>query len=393
MEADAGPARHVGHRPVTAGGPGADVVARAGGVGAGDVNHHERDRLELLEANAIAWTSFVRRHAHVQPVAVALRCDGSGITYQELDARLDRIAAAFSRLGVGVGGRATESLMANRTEYVEALGGHHASRGHCGPPQFPSGRRRGRPSAARQRGDAAGVVDEEKRHLQPKRLPSPEAGMRRSSSWAAGAAPGAAHGMWADIFECDGSRHAATYPGHRGGMGSHSSAGPSSCTRRGRRDGRRGAVLTHLNLLMATPMAFMRTTRSLGNGESFKKLAPGSKMPGETFAYQRALVGSFCAEITHQASTNILRGPEGLDPVIEIRLQSGPRRDLPIEKKAAQPFLAATGIGIDHFRGKGLFARKEIVKRSLRYISQLDNALNAGCTVSTGMDCLDPRLD
>jgi fatty-acyl-CoA synthase len=86
--------------------------------------HHdpEHDRLELLEANAIAWTSFVRRHAHVQPAEVALRCNGSGITYEEFDARLDRIAAAFSRLGVGVGGRVA-ILMANRTEYVEALGG------------------------------------------------------------------------------------------------------------------------------------------------------------------------------------------------------------------------------------------------------------------------------
>ena len=88
-----------------------------------DVNHHqERDQLELLAANAIAWTSFVRRHAHVQPVDVALRSDGHGVTYKELDARFDRIAAAFSRLGVSVGGR-VGILMANRTEYIEALGG------------------------------------------------------------------------------------------------------------------------------------------------------------------------------------------------------------------------------------------------------------------------------
>ena len=88
-----------------------------------DVNHQqERDQLELLAANAIAWTSFVRRHAHAQPVDVALRSDGHGITYKELDARFDRIAAAFSRLGVGVGGR-VGILMANRIEYIEALGG------------------------------------------------------------------------------------------------------------------------------------------------------------------------------------------------------------------------------------------------------------------------------
>ena len=76
----------------------------------------------MLAANAIAWTSFVRRHAHVQPLDVALRSDGDGVSYQELDARFDRIAAAFSRLGVTVGGR-VGILMANRTEYVEALGG------------------------------------------------------------------------------------------------------------------------------------------------------------------------------------------------------------------------------------------------------------------------------
>ena len=86
------------------------MVAGVGGVGIVDVDHHkDHDQLEMLAANAIVWTSFVRRHAHVQPVDVALRSDGEGVSYQELDARFDRIATAFSRLGVTVGGRVESS--------------------------------------------------------------------------------------------------------------------------------------------------------------------------------------------------------------------------------------------------------------------------------------------
>jgi fatty-acyl-CoA synthase len=232
-----------------------------------DVNHRqEHDRLELLEANAIAWTSFVRRHAHVQPVDVALRSDGSGITYEELDARFDRVAAAFSRLGVCVGGRVA-ILMANRTEYIEALGGIM----RLGAIAVPLNFRLVAAEVAHLLHDSGAtllVVDQERQ------------GIAREAVAAAGgdapvvvvgdpAASGSGHG-WADILydapdmpPLSSDTVAAWEP-----------AAPAAIMYTSGTTGRpKGAVLTHLNLLMST-MAFMRTTRSLGNGGTSLCAAP-----------------------------------------------------------------------------------------------------------------------
>jgi acyl-CoA synthetase (AMP-forming)/AMP-acid ligase II len=232
-----------------------------------DVNHRqEHDRLELLEANAIAWTSFVRRHAHVQPVDVALRSDGSGITYEELDARFDRVAAAFSRLGVGVGGRVA-ILMANRTEYIEALGGIM----RLGAIAVPLNFRLVAAEVAHLLHDSGAtllVVDQERQ------------GIAREAVAAAGgdapvvvvgdpAASGSGHG-WADILD----DAPDTPPLSPDTVAAWEPAAPAAIMYTSGTTGRpKGAVLTHLNLLMST-MAFMRTTRSLGNGGTSLCAAP-----------------------------------------------------------------------------------------------------------------------
>jgi acyl-CoA synthetase (AMP-forming)/AMP-acid ligase II len=232
-----------------------------------DVHHdQEHDRLELLEANAIAWTSFVRRHAHAQPVEVALRSNGSGITYEELDARLDRIAAAFSRLGVSVGGRVA-ILMANRTEYIEALGGIM----RLGAIAVPLNFRLVAAEVAHLLHDSGAtlvVVDEERADI-----------AREAVAAAGGAAPivvvgdpavsGSGYG-WADILD----DAPATPPRSPDTVAAWEPAAPAAIMYTSGTTGRpKGAVLTHLNLLMAT-MAFMRTTRSLGNGGTSLCAAP-----------------------------------------------------------------------------------------------------------------------
>jgi fatty-acyl-CoA synthase len=230
--------------------------------------HHdpEHDRLELLEANAIAWTSFVRRHAHVQPAEVALRCDGRGTTYEEFDARLDRIAAAFSRLGVSVGGRVA-ILMANRTEYVEALGGIM----RLGAIAVPLNFRLVAAEVAHLLQDSGAtlvVVDEERADI-----------ARQAVGAAAGDAPlvvvgqpaasGGGH-RWADILD----DAPGTPPLSAETVAAWEPAAPAAIMYTSGTTGRpKGAVLSHLNLLMAT-MAFMRTTRSLGNSGTSLCAAP-----------------------------------------------------------------------------------------------------------------------
>ena len=230
--------------------------------------HHdpERDRLELQEANAIAWTSFVRRHAHVQPAEVALRCDGSGITYEEFDARLDRIAAAFSRLGVGVGGRVA-ILMANRTEYVEALGG--AMR--LGAIAVPLNFRLVAAEVAHLLQDSGAtlvVVDEERADV-ARAAVGVTVGNAPVVVVGQPAAPGDDH-RWSDIVE----DAPDTPPLSAETVAAWEPAAPAVIMYTSGTTGRpKGAVLTHLNLLMAT-MAFMRTTRSLGNGGTSLCAAP-----------------------------------------------------------------------------------------------------------------------
>ncbi|WP_179278266.1 fatty-acid--CoA ligase FadD5 [Rhodococcus sp. 15-649-2-2] len=66
------------------------------------------------------WNNQVRRHALMQPAAVALRFQGRSISWRELDDRVSRFAGALAGLGVGFGDRVL-ILMLNRPEYLEAV--------------------------------------------------------------------------------------------------------------------------------------------------------------------------------------------------------------------------------------------------------------------------------
>jgi fatty-acyl-CoA synthase len=231
------------------------------------VNHHQdRARLELLAANAIAWTSFVRRHAHAQPMEIALRSDGDGVTYQELDARFDRLAAAFSRLGVTVGGR-VGILMANRTEYIEALGGIMRLGGIAVPLNF----RLVAAEVAHLLHDCGAtllLVDEERAAVAREAVATAGGGMpivvvgHQSPS-------GSGYGWGAVVEEVP-----SALPLSADTVAAWEPAAPAAIMYTSGTTGRpKGAVLTHLNLLMST-MAFMRTTRSLGNGGTSLCAAP-----------------------------------------------------------------------------------------------------------------------
>jgi fatty-acyl-CoA synthase len=232
-----------------------------------DVNHHqERDQLELLAANAIAWTSFVRRHAHVQPLDIALRSDGQGITYKELDARFDRIAAAFSRLGVSVGGR-VGILMANRTEYIEALGGIM----RLGAIAVPLNFRLVAAEVAHLLYDSGAtllVADAERADIAREAVAVTG---DETPVVVVGDAPPSGSGYgWAEVLE----DAPATVPLSPYTVAAWEPAAPAALMYTSGTTGRpKGAVLTHLNLLMST-MAFMRTTRSLGNGGTSLCAAP-----------------------------------------------------------------------------------------------------------------------
>jgi fatty-acyl-CoA synthase len=243
------------------------MVAGVGGVGIVDVDHHkDHDQLEMLAANAIAWTSFVRRHAHVQPVDVALRSDGEGVSYQELDARFDRIATAFSRLGVTVGGR-VGILMANRTEYVEALGGIMRLGAIAVPLNF-------RLVAAevahllRDSGTTLLLADAERAPIAQEAV---DAAGGAIPIVVVGALPPSASAYgWDDIVD----DAPAPPPLSLDTVAAWEPAAPAAIMYTSGTTGRpKGAVLTHLNLLMAT-MAFMRTTRSLGSGGTSLCAAP-----------------------------------------------------------------------------------------------------------------------
>lgn len=65
------------------------------------------------------WTNQLARHALMQPGATALRHTGHTTTWAELHHRVNRLADALSRRGVGFGDRVM-ILMLNRPEFVEA---------------------------------------------------------------------------------------------------------------------------------------------------------------------------------------------------------------------------------------------------------------------------------
>ncbi|MEO9223197.1 MAG: AMP-binding protein, partial [Mycobacteriaceae bacterium] len=75
---------------------------------------------ERQAARRCHWVNHLARHAHEQPEAVAFRFRGRSITWRELDERVDRLASAFARRGVGHGDRVV-LLMTNRMEFVEAM--------------------------------------------------------------------------------------------------------------------------------------------------------------------------------------------------------------------------------------------------------------------------------
>ncbi|WP_372517099.1 fatty-acid--CoA ligase FadD5 [Mycolicibacterium frederiksbergense] len=66
------------------------------------------------------WTNQLTRHALMQPHKTALRYLGHTTTWRELDDRVNRLAGALSRRGVGFGDRVL-ILMLNRPEFIEAM--------------------------------------------------------------------------------------------------------------------------------------------------------------------------------------------------------------------------------------------------------------------------------
>ncbi|MCK8671750.1 fatty-acid--CoA ligase FadD5 [Rhodococcus sp. NPDC003382] len=66
------------------------------------------------------WNNQVARHALMIPERTALRFQGESITWAQLDERVDKLADALSRRGVGFGDRVI-ILMLNRPEYLETV--------------------------------------------------------------------------------------------------------------------------------------------------------------------------------------------------------------------------------------------------------------------------------
>jgi fatty-acyl-CoA synthase len=64
------------------------------------------------------WVGHVARHAYGQPDAVAIRFAGESITWAALHSRVGRLAAGLAGLGIGPGDRVA-ILMTNRPEFAE----------------------------------------------------------------------------------------------------------------------------------------------------------------------------------------------------------------------------------------------------------------------------------
>lgn len=91
--------------------------------------------------------------------------------------------------------------------------------------------------------------------------------------------------------------------------------------------------------MLGTDLALLLRLRDAG----LKEFARGFEMLRETLTYQRTLVGSLGAKVTHQTFC----APECIDPVVEVRFQSGERPEILIQKKAAQPLLTSIGVCVD----------------------------------------------
>src|SRR3954451_17154295 len=72
-----------------------------------------------LPFSAANWVDAVARHAYREPEGVAIRFEGRSITWSELHQRVGALAAAFAERGVSPGDRIA-ILMTNRPEFVEA---------------------------------------------------------------------------------------------------------------------------------------------------------------------------------------------------------------------------------------------------------------------------------
>jgi fatty-acyl-CoA synthase len=66
------------------------------------------------------WVNHIARHAHAKPDAVYLRFDGRSITWSQLHQRVNAIAVAMARRGVGAGHRVA-IMMTNRPEFLETV--------------------------------------------------------------------------------------------------------------------------------------------------------------------------------------------------------------------------------------------------------------------------------
>ncbi len=74
---------------------------------------------DSLPHSGAHWVDHVARHAHAIPDQAAIRFEGASITWARLHERVQRLAAAFAIRGVGRGDRVA-ILMTNRPEFVEA---------------------------------------------------------------------------------------------------------------------------------------------------------------------------------------------------------------------------------------------------------------------------------
>ena len=77
-------------------------------------------RSESMRFRNNNWNNQVARHALMIPERTALRFQGESITWAQLDERVNKLADALSRRGVGFGDRVI-ILMLNRPEYLETV--------------------------------------------------------------------------------------------------------------------------------------------------------------------------------------------------------------------------------------------------------------------------------
>jgi fatty-acyl-CoA synthase len=75
---------------------------------------------ESMRFRSNNWNNQVSRHALMIPDRTALRFLGESISWSQLDARIDKLADALSRRGIGFGDRVIV-LMLNRPEYLETV--------------------------------------------------------------------------------------------------------------------------------------------------------------------------------------------------------------------------------------------------------------------------------